>query len=211
MDAEILWGQNPKDPGPYTIQGFNIAQSTPVTGATSKAQTGDTFSFATGTKTFLDHRDENGNVVNITYTGGTKDSDYYVGNETKLSGFLSASKDGTKELGDAVNTIIDLRDSFKNTDPSLSSQAIEDSEKKLISQEETLIDKMGELSSRMVRMNTVRAHDEDYFMQLDQRISKDVDIDLSEAIMRLTRISTAYQASLQVGSQLLNTSLLNYL
>jgi flagellin-like hook-associated protein FlgL len=211
MDAEILWGQNPKDPGPYTIQGFNIAQSTPVTGATSKAQTGDTFSFATGTKTFLDHRDENGNVVNITYTGGTKDSEYYVGNETKLSGFLSASKDGTKELGDAVNTIIDLRDSFKNTDPSLSSQAIEDSEKKLISQEETLIDKMGELSSRMVRMNTVRAHDEDYFMQLDQRISKDVDIDLSEAIMRLTRISTAYQASLQVGSQLLNTSLLNYL
>ena len=52
---------------------------------------------------------------------------------------------------------------------------------------------------------------EDYFMQLDQRISKDIDIDLSEAIMRLTRISTAYQASLQVGSQLLNTSLLNYL
>ena len=69
---------------------------------------------------------------------------------------------------------------------------------------------MGELSSRMVRMNTVRSHDEEYFMQLDQRISK-ADIDLSEAIMRLTRISTAYQASLQVGSQLLNTSLLNYL
>ena len=81
----------------------------------------------------------------------------------------------------------------------------------LINQEEGLINKIGELSSRMVRMNTVRSHDEDYFMQLDQRISKDIDIDLSEAIMRLTRISTAYQASLQVGSQLLNTSLLNYL
>jgi len=29
--------------------------------------------------------------------------------------------------------------------------------------------------------------------------------------MELTRISTAYQAAMQVGAQLLNTSLLNYL
>ena len=171
------------------------------TGATSKAQTGDTFSFATGTKTFLDHRDENGNVVNITYTGGTKDSDYYVGNETKLSGFLSASKDGTKELGDAVNTIIDLRDSFKNTDPSLSSQAIEDSEKKLISQEETLIDKMGELSSRMVRMNTVRAHDEDYFMQLDQRISlRSIEIERGAEIPIFTESPSIFVMEISISS-----------
>jgi len=211
MQVEILWGQNSKDPGPYVVSGFNIAQSSPVSGASAKAQTGDVFSFATGSKTFLDHRDENGNVVNISYTGSKKDSNYYVGNETKISGFLSAEKGGTKELGDAVQTIIELRDSLNNANPSHYSQAVENSEKQLIAQEESLINKMGELSSRMVRMNTVRSHDEEYFMQIDQRISKDVDIDLSEAIMRLTRISTAYQASLQVGSQLLNTSLLNYL
>lgn len=211
MEAEILWNQNPKDPGPYVVTGFNLAQSASVSGATAKAQTGDVFSFATGSKTFLDHRDETGNVVNISYTGSKKDSDYYVGNETKISGFLSAKRDGTKELGDAVQTIIELRDSLNNANPSHYSQAVENSGKELIAQEESLINKMGELASRMVRMNTVRSHDEDYFMQLDQRIAKDVDIDLSEAIMRLTRISTAYQASLQVGSQLLNTSLLNYL
>ncbi len=211
MQAEILWGQNSKDPGPYVVTGFNLSQSAPVSGAMAKAQTGDVFSFATGSKTFLDHRDENGDIVNVSYTGSQKDSTYYVGNETKISGFLSAENNGTKELGDAVQTIIELRDAMKHSVPSHYSQAVEDSGKKLIAQEESLIDKMGELSSRMVRMNTVRSHDEDYFMQLDQRISKDVDIDLSEAIMRLTRISTAYQASLQVGSQLLNTSLLNYL
>ena len=57
--------------------------------------------------------------------------------------------------------------------------------------------KLGEISARMVRMETVKSHDEDYFVQLDQRISNDVDIDLSEAIMRLTRLSTSYQAALQ--------------
>ena len=63
----------------------------------------------------------------------------------------------------------------------------------------------------MVRMETARVHDEDYLLQLDQQISRDLDVDLSEAIMRLTRVSTAYQAAMQVGAQLLNTSLLNYL
>ena len=82
---------------------------------------------------------------------------------------------------------------------------------KLLEQEDKLINKLGELSARMLRTETVKAHDEDYFVQLDQRISNDVDIDLSEAIMRLTRLSTSYQAALQIGSQLLNTSLLNYL
>ena len=74
-----------------------------------------------------------------------------------------------------------------------------------------MVDKMGELSAKMVRMETVKSHDEDYFMELEERISRDLDVDLSEAIMRLMRASTAYQASLQVGAQLINTSLLTYL
>ena len=36
-------------------------------------------------------------------------------------------------------------------------------------------------------------------------------IDFSVAIMRLSKVSTAYQAAMQVGAQLLNNSLLNYL
>ena len=74
-----------------------------------------------------------------------------------------------------------------------------------------MVDKMGELSAKMVRMETVQSHDEDYYMEIDQRVSRDLDVDMSEAIMRLMRASTAYQASLQVGAQLINTSLLNYL
>jgi flagellin-like hook-associated protein FlgL len=150
-------------------------------------------------------------VVNVTYTGASKNSEYYIGNESKISGFLDAGNNGTKELGDIVQSLIDLRDALNNATPSHYSQEVEDEENKLIQQEDKIINKLGELSAKMVRMETVRAHDEDYFVQLDQRIAKDVDIDLSEAIMRLTKLSTSYQAALQIGSQLLNTSLLNYL
>ena len=92
MQAEILWGENPKDPGPFVVKGFNLAQSASVSGAISQAQTGDVFSFATGSKTFLDHRDETGKVVNISYTGSKKDSTYYVGNQNKISGLLRAER-----------------------------------------------------------------------------------------------------------------------
>jgi flagellin-like hook-associated protein FlgL len=63
----------------------------------------------------------------------------------------------------------------------------------------------------MARMETVKAHDEQYHLELDRRLAQELDIDMSDAIMRLTRASTAYQAAMQVGAQLLNTSLLNYL
>ena len=211
MEADILWGQNPSDPGPYKILGFDISGDVPLKGTAMSASIGDSFSFATGTKTFLDHRDAKGNVINISYTGSDKNSEYYIGNESKLSGFLDAENNGTKELGDVVNSLVDLRDALSNATPSHYSQAVEDEEMELLQQEDKLINKLGEISARMVRMETVKSHDEDYFVQLDQRISNDVDIDLSEAIMRLTRLSTSYQAALQIGSQLLNTSLLNYL
>ena len=145
-------GQNPNDPGPYRVLGFDISGDIPLKGTSMSASVGDTFSFATGTKTFLDHRDSEGNVINVTYTGSDKNSQYYIGNESKISGFLDADNNGTKELGDVVNSLVDLRDALANATPSHYSQAVEDEEIKLLQQEDKLINKLGELSSRMVRM-----------------------------------------------------------
>ena len=83
--------------------------------------------------------------------------------------------------------------------------------KKLSLLEDEIVNKMGELTASMVRIETVNSHDEEYSMSIDKQISNDLEIDLSEAIMRLTRISTSYQAAMQVGSQMLNNSLLNCL
>ena len=74
-----------------------------------------------------------------------------------------------------------------------------------------IVDKMGALPASSVRIETVNSHDEEYSMSIDKQISRDLEVDLSEAIMRLSRISMSYQAAMQVGSQMLNNSLLNYL
>ena len=84
-------------------------------------------------------------------------------------------------------------------------------ELELISSEDEIVNKMGELSASLVRIDTVNSHDEEYSLSIDKQISNDLEVDLSEAIMRLSRVSMAYQAAMQVGSQMLNNSLLNYL
>ena len=172
---------------------------------------GDTFSFATGSKTFLDHRDEDGKLLSVTYQGGDENALTRVGKDTDVSYMLDASNGKTAHLGNVVNSLVELRDGLFETAQSTAPSTVPETEKDLIALEDLIIDKMGELSSTMVRMETVRNHDEDYVMALDKQISKDLEIDMSEAIMRLTKVSTAYQAAMQVGAQLLNNSLLNYL
>jgi flagellin-like hook-associated protein FlgL len=212
LEARILWDENPNDPGPYIISGFELLGDSNIkTDIQLGSSKGDSFSLATGTKTFLDHRDAEGNVIGLTYTGSEKNAEFFVGNNSKISSFLDANNGNTKELADVVNSLIELREGLSINDLTDMAQTVQAVEQNLIDQENSVVDKMGELSSSLIRMNTVRAHDEDYHLEINQRLAKDLDIDLSEAIMQLTRVSTAYQAAMQVGAQLLNTSLLNYL
>ena len=210
LRAKIIWGQNPNDPGPFVVRGFELLNSgkidqhmgTPV---------GENFSFATGEKTFLDHRDEEGKLINITYTGSDQNSEFFIGKDSKVSSYLNAENGGTSELADAILSLIELRDGLSENDLTEMSQIVQGLEDDLINQEDKLVNKIGEISAVMTRIETVKAHDEQYHLELDRRLAQELDIDMSDAIMRLTRASTAYQAAMQVGAQLLNTSLLNYL
>jgi flagellin-like hook-associated protein FlgL len=212
FEAKILWDENPNDPGPYIISGLEIIGDIDVSTQHSMgANLGDNFSFATGNKTFLDHRDSEGKVLSVTYTGSNDNAEFFVGNESKISSFLDAKEGNTAELASVVESLVELRNGLKVSNLTEMAQIVQSLETELISNEDSVVDKMGELSSTLVRMNTVRAFDEEYHLEIDQRLAKDLDVDLSEAIMQLTRVSTAYQAAMQVGAQLLNTSLLNYL
>ena len=210
LKAKIIWGQNPNDPGPFVVRGFELLDAGRVDKPMSLA-TGENFSFATGKKTFLDHRDEEGKLLGITYTGADKNSEFFIGKDSKVSSYLNAENGGTSELANSILSLIDLREGLYEEDLSERSQMVQSAEQQLIGQEDEVVDKMVELSAIMARMETVKAHDEQYHLELDRRLAQELDIDMSDAIMRLTRASTAYQAAMQVGAQLLNTSLLNYL
>lgn len=212
MEAKIIW-QEDNTTGSYFISGFE--NPSVITGSNSDSKStssvGDTFSFATGSKSFLDHRDENGDLINVSYLGGDESSRAMVGTETELSFLLDASNQGTESLGDVVNTLVDLRNGLLNANSISFAEEVQTAERELISSEDDLVDKMGELAASLTRIETVNSHDEEYSLSIDKQIANDLEVDLSEAIMRLSRVSMAYQAAMQVGSQMLNNSLLNYL
>ena len=85
--ANIIWGQNPNDPGPFIITGFELVDNAVLDHAVG-AQKGDSYSFSTGKKTFLDHRDASGKLLGVTYTGSDSDAEFYVGKDSKISSFI---------------------------------------------------------------------------------------------------------------------------
>ena len=150
-------------------------------------------------------------MLSVSYLGGVESSKARVGTDTDLTFLFDASNDGTKSLEDTVKSLIDLRSGLLNSSSLDFSEEVQTAEKKLLSSEDDIVNKMGELSASLVRIEIVNSHDEEYSMSIDKQISRDLEVDLSEAIMRLSRISMSYQAAMQVGSQMLNNSLLNYL
>ena len=75
------------------------------------ATLGDSYSFATGNKTFLDHRDQ-GRLIGVTYTGSNEDAEFYVGKDSKISSFLNAENGGTSELADVIDSLVELGEDF---------------------------------------------------------------------------------------------------
>ena len=95
-------GTKPNDPGPFIITGFELVDNAVLDHAVG-AQKGDSYSFSTGKKTFLDHRDASGKLLGVTYTGSDSDAEFYVGKDSKISSFLSAENGGTADLSKFLN------------------------------------------------------------------------------------------------------------
>ena len=62
-----------------------------------------------------------------------------------------------------------------------------------------------------MRIQAAMDHDDEWFLQVENRISTDVDADLTEVIVKLNAARTAYQSALQTGVDLFQMSLLQYI
>lgn len=83
--------------------------------------------------------------------------------------------------------------------------------KDLIKTEDKLVENIGEMSAKVYRIETAKSHDDEWFLQVENRISSEVDADLTETIVKLNQARTAYQAALQTGVDLFSMSLLQYI
>ena len=70
---------------------LKITEGYDNSGSETSSEVGDTFHLQPAPVLFLDHRDENGDLLNVTYLGGDQSSMARVGSDTDLNFLLDAS------------------------------------------------------------------------------------------------------------------------
>ncbi len=120
----------------------------------------------------------------------------------------TASSLGLGNTPSIFTTLMDLRDNLLRNDAKAIS---EESIKKIDEDLKRVLDLHAEVGSKSNRATASREKQETITLNLKNMLSSVEDIDMSEAIIKMTEAETAYQAALQVGSRIMQMSLLDFL
>lgn len=135
----------------------------------------------------------------------------------QLSGSVSitpfTTAAGNAKIATFITNMIALRDGLNNTAGATDagSAAITSARSALLRSEDDLIGIIADNSALQTRMESVKSQSEARFNNIQSLISKDADVDVSQTMVNLTRVRTAYQAALQSGAQVMKLSLLDYI
>jgi len=173
---------------------------------------------ATGQPPFTMVTDANGNVVSVTYQGNMNvaDSEIAAGSTVAVDvpgantsgsgprGVITDSRTGA----DFFNHLISLQNHLLSGDVSsiaaTDRPALQDDEDNILYH----ISNNGAVQSQLsAAVSDVSARSD----SLDGMITKESGADMTQTLVQLSQAQTSYQAALQSGSLLLNTSLLDYL
>lgn len=150
----------------------------------------------------------------INLSAASEDSDglsIQLADTVSISPFTTGA--GNAKVAAFITNMIALRDGLNNTANAADAgtAAIASARAKLLVSEDDLIGIIADNSALQTRMESIRAQADARFTNMQSLISKDADVDVSQTMVNLTRVRTAYQAALQSGAQVMKLSLLDYL
>ncbi len=108
---------------------------------------------------------------------------------------------------DVFASLIDLREALLDDDPQRIGDLIED----LDQVHEHVTAQQGTLGGRMQRLELTRSQLEQAEARLQEQVSREVDADMTEVIMRFQAAQVALEAGLQAGARVMQPSLLDYI
>jgi flagellar hook-associated protein 3 FlgL len=168
---------------------------------------------ASGFEPFSVNEDANGKVQDpdgaglaVSYVGAAEGPEFHLSESGKISPFTDGATN--QKLADFVNRIVALRDSMESGDANAVTDSIRED---LQNSEDELIFSLSRQGSVQLRIEFDVNLNEQRFTDLEENISSEADVDLSQAIVRLTQIQNAYQATLQSAGRVLKSSLMDYI
>ncbi len=170
---------------------------------------------ASGTEPFTANLDGDGKIQDpdgagaglaVNYVGAADGPEFHLSESGKVSPFTDG--DTNQQLADFINRLVSLRDALESG----SQNAVTDTIRAdLETSEDDLIFALSRQGSVQLRIEFDLNLNQQRYTDLEENVSAEADVDLSQTIVRLTQIQNAYQATLQSAGRVLNTSLLNYI
>ncbi len=148
---------------------------------------------------------DDGKRLNLTNTAGEP---YIKVRDVTGQSSGTASGLGLGNTPSVFTTLIDLRDNLLRNDSKAISEV---SIAKIDEDLQRVLNLHAEVGSKSNRATASREKQENITLNLKKMLSSVEDIDMAEAIIRMTELETAYQAALQTGAKILQTSLLDFL
>ena len=142
----------------------------------------------------------------VNYVGASEGPEFHLSESGKFSPFTDGATN--QKLGDFINRMVALRDAMESGKANAVTDAIREG---LQSSEDDLIFSLSRQGSVQLRIEFDVNLNEQRFTDLEESISAEADVDLSQTIVRLTQIQNAYQATLQSAGRVLNSSLMDYI
>lgn len=170
---------------------------------------------ASGSEPFTVNEDTDGKVQDpdgagaglaVNYVGASEGPKFHLSESGKISPFTDGATN--QKLGDFINRVVALRDAMESGNANAVTDAIRED---LQSSEDDLIFSLSRQGSVQLRIEFDVNLNEQRFTDLEENISAEADVDLSQTIVRLTQIQNAYQATLQSAGRVLNSSLMDHI
>ena len=162
--------------------------------------------------------DVNGNVTAVTYQGNTAQAESEIAEDIMIStqivgenntgsgprGLVTDSRSGA----DLLNHLISLQNNLISGNTA----AIAATDRaNLVNDEANLLYHISSNGAIQARLETTQALNAERGLAIEEQVSKEVDADLAQTLVKLSQTQTAYEAALQSGAKALNLSLLDYL
>lgn len=162
--------------------------------------------------------DANGNVSAVTYQGNTAQAESEIAENVMITpqivgenntgngprGLVTDSRSGA----DLLNHLISLQNNLISGN---TAQVAATDRGNLAKDEDNLLYHISSNGAIQARLETTQALNGERGLAIEEQVSKEVDADLTQTLVKLNQTQTAYQAALQSGARALNLSLLDYL
>lgn len=152
-----------------------------------------------------------GEIVSVAYAGAkSSDVDYSeqtftIAEATDIRPYTSG--DTNEQFLTFLRHLISLRDAINAKDTT----TIRSLKQNLIGDSNNIVGELGAIGAKQATIEVAQSQNKERFLNIDRLVSSETDADLAQTIVALTQAQSAYQAALQTGTMVMNTTLLNYL